>query len=556
MKKEMCCYNTFGSKFCLGFRNIQAIYISTTKHLPLYLVKMEKKGRAAVVVLGDLGRSPRMQYHALSLARQAFFEVDIIAYSGTEPHGAVLEHPSIHLHLMRQPIPQGLPRFLYLLALPLKTMLQFAILIWYICFKIPTPDLFLVQNPPSVPTLIAVRWACWIRKSAFLIDWHNFGYTLLGLTLGKSHPLVKLYHWCEKHYGKMADGCLCVTKAMQHELAQNWGIKATVVYDRSPEFFRPTSLKEKHELFCRLKKAIASPFAIHDCCSYTETVDQSIEIVSRVEDGKSLTGRTDSTGTSYPRIADFDITPDQVEQTLVTDRVVRMESQFDNDEDSILLKENRPAVIVSSTSWTPDEDFGMLLEAAIMYDRRVAAILNECDSASEESLWEDFSKGKKFSFPRLLFIITGKGPEREKYEEKIRKLHLKRVAFRTMWLSAADYPILLGSADLGVCLHTSSSGLDLPMKVVDMFGCGLPVCAISYSCIKELVKVDENGILFASASELADQLLELFKGFPDSCDSLFLLRKGALATGSAAKWASEWEEHVMPLLTEVMKRRL
>ncbi len=29
-----------------------------------------KRGRAAVVVMGDLGRSPRMQYHALSLARQ------------------------------------------------------------------------------------------------------------------------------------------------------------------------------------------------------------------------------------------------------------------------------------------------------------------------------------------------------------------------------------------------------------------------------------------------------------------------------------------------------
>ena len=83
-----------------------------------------------------------------------------------------------------------------------------------------------------------------------------------------------------------------------------------------------------------------------------------------------------------------------------------------------------------------------------------------------------------------LVIVTGKGPQRAHYESRMRSLRLTRVAVRTAWLESGDYPTLLGAADLGVCAHTSSSGLDLPMKVVDMFGCGLPVLAARYDVIR------------------------------------------------------------------------
>ena len=69
------------------------------------------------------------------------------------------------------------------------------------------------------------------------------------------------------------------------------------------------------------------------------------------------------------------------------------------------------------------------------------------------------------ALPRLLFLVTGRGPQRAAYLRRMEGLDLKRCAFRCAWLEAADYPALLGCADLGVCLHTSSSGLDLPMKV-------------------------------------------------------------------------------------------
>ena len=95
------------------------------------------------------------------------------------------------------------------------------------------------------------------------------------------------------------------------------------------------------------------------------------------------------------------------------------------------LRTDRPALLVSSTSWTPDEDFSILIEALGLYETRAIKLASV--QASD-------------GLPKLLVILTGKGPLKEKYMGEVGKLQKswKWVQCISLWLEAEDYPILLG----------------------------------------------------------------------------------------------------------------
>ena len=80
--------------------------------------------------------------------------------------------------------------------------------LWRTLRTLRRPDLVLVQNPPAFPTL-AVTWFSLQRRGVrFVVDWHNLGYTLLQLRLGRWHPAVRLARWFERRDARRVDANL------------------------------------------------------------------------------------------------------------------------------------------------------------------------------------------------------------------------------------------------------------------------------------------------------------------------------------------------------------
>ncbi|KXZ47485.1 hypothetical protein GPECTOR_35g923 [Gonium pectorale] len=379
-------------------------------------------------------------------------------------------------------------------------------LLWMMLVQLPTPSAILLQNPPAIPTMAVCWLAARRHRAKLVIDWHNYGWTILALAQGAGHPLVRVARSYERFWGRSGDAHFCVTKAMQEDLRHNWNVDAVVLYDRPPAFFRRTPLPAVHILFRKLGAALEQP-AFNDFYTHAVAARASQETA---------------------------------ELTAVTIKRPNQPAAY---------KPGRPAIVVSSTSWTPDEDFSILLDAAVQYDRMAAATAAAAGGSSNAGAEAAATAVLGPRLPDVLLLITGKGPQKEEYMARIRELKFSKVAIRSLWLEAADYPLLLGAADVGVSLHASSSGLDLPMKVVDMYGSGLPVCALSYSCITELVTPGETGLLFSDGRELADQLAGLLAGFPEAPGAqLRELQRNVEQREQGLRWDENWQQVAAPVM--------
>ena len=412
--------------------------------------------RAAVVALGDLGRSARMQYHAHALVSNGV-DVDLVGLEGTPLSKRITDDPRITVHRIkgtRLRIRRSLYGSSYAVA-GLFDAARLGLRLWRTLRHLPRPDLVLVQNPPAFPTFAVTWWSLRRRGVRFFVDWHNLGYTLLRLRLGHWHPAIRLARWLERRDARRVDANLCVSRGLAAFLESRFGVtNAHVLYDRPASAFVP------------------------------------IERGDRERHRQALFGRLGVHGGTV-------------------------------------------GFVVCPTSWTEDEDFDVIIDAVVRLEHRIRG-------------WEAASRDRRF--PDLVVLVTGDGERRAEFERRFAGLPARRIHLRARWLEPDDYPRVVGSADLGLCLHRSSSGLDIPMKIADLFGAGVPVLALDYgACLAERVRHGDNGLLFSTAEQLADIVFDLFENYPADQKRLERLRAGARKS-SRPTWEEGWTREARPVL--------
>jgi beta-1,4-mannosyltransferase len=398
--------------------------------VPWFYGNVSMHPRVVICVLGDLGHSPRMCYHARSFSLKGY-DVDLCGYLEEQPPMDLVGDERVTIHEIKQVKNTGGN---YLIFVIHKVCVQLWALI-QLLWSLRGAKYIMVQNPPGIPILLLCVLFKFSTGAKLIIDWHNLGYSILALKLGNNHPFVKFNEVYEHVLSRFSDRNLTVTQKMKEFLIDQFGVKEsniTVLYDKAASQFQSVGSDEKYEIIKR-----------------------------------------------HPDLfKGFDPTKDKI--------------------------------IISSTSFTPDEDFNVLLEALIKYDT-----LDE--------------------LPHLKVIVTGKGPMKQEFLDAVVTASLRKSDVQCAWLSAEEYAKVLAIADLGISLHTSSSGIDLPMKVVDMFGCGVPVLALEFEALPELVEDGINGMRVLDARQIVETLIYLFLQ-PKNYD---MIKKGAMEK-SKERWESNW----------------
>lgn len=162
-------------------------------------------------------------YHASSFARHDW-ETVLLGYTDTPLIPALLETPHIHPMGIASP-PRLVMALPWIIRAPVRIAYQIISIIKTVLFVLPVhPEIIMVQNPPSIPTLLLAKYLARMCKSKLIIDWHNTGYSILAMRTGEASPLVRIAKWFEMKFGRSAHAHLFVTRALESFLSKEWSL--------------------------------------------------------------------------------------------------------------------------------------------------------------------------------------------------------------------------------------------------------------------------------------------------------------------------------------------
>ena len=454
----------------------------------------------AILVLGDIGRSPRMQRHAISCLDN-LNENYIIYFVGfiNSPLLSQFNDKKYKNRIIFYNIKSikltNVPFIIYAIVKIISESFHLFWILFLNPYKIVKLQTIILQNPPTIPIGIISRFVCWFRAATLIIDWHNFGFTILALKI-RNQTILNIYKYVEKMLFQLSDQNLTVTKTMKKFFIDKWNGNNNnihVLYDKPTDMYYQelTQHQQQH----------------NDGLLYNELAKY------------------------------FNIKPN---------------NNITNPSNEMKQLKGNNLWMISSTSWTKDEDLNMLLTDNIL-------------TTIDNKIQQTYGNNNDIS---IYLFVTGKdeGGLKEIFIKGYNDIKngLKYIKVYPIWLNKYEtYIHLLRYCDLGLCLHNSSSGLDLPMKVVDMFGVCIPVISINYdinkmnqlmswnndkTAINELIIHNENGLIFNDSNELSSQIFLCFQMYKKNPNECFKKWVKIIKNWKVISWEMDWKNKILPII--------
>lgn len=407
--------------------------------------------RTLVLALADLGRSLRMQRHALALAAASpDVEVEVVGYEGSPVQTPVTAEPRVRCRRLpaRDTGEVVASRWNPVAA---ARAARRGLTLAQVVFTGSGPDVILVQSPAPASARMLSWAAARTRGARLVIDWHNRA-TAAGAAADRANA-VRAITRRERRWARRADAHLASSRALADWLHREYKVDAAVLYDRAPSWFGRADLSAAAALWQKLSR-------------------------------------------------------------------------------DLKLGARRIPIAVCPTGWTPSDDFDLLIESLERAERRLSPL-----GAPREA-----------SDPDLAVLLTGRGPLRTAIEARLARRTFARIAVRTTWLEPAEYVTLVGMADVGICLHQSASGLDLPGKLAEFRGASVPAYAYDYApVLNEVLESGKQGVTFRDPGDLAAALVALATNDLESIPALNASRTW-LAAHPAERWEDHWQAIAAPIL--------